>query len=128
MSALISVLLVKAAKGTVDTFSRQVSRKSVFFSNDERNSHEGKLIKDSHYLIEGNKLIGDSHSNARFVVHEEIVKGNFIGLYPELDKVKESGYSSSVICALGYKKFMENKYKDIAEIEPFYLQPFAGVL
>lgn len=89
---------------------------------------DGILQIDTRYLVEGRKLINSSNSNRMFVVHEESSPGHFIDLCPNSLKVKQGDYRASVICTLGHQKYGQKEIKDLAEVEPFYVQPFAGVL
>jgi len=110
-------------KGSVITLVE--ARKGYYYVGKFLN---GILQKDAQYLVEGHKLIDDSVSNLKFVVHEESVPGHFINLSPNPSMVKQGNYRASIICALGNQKYRQKEVKDLAEVEPLYVQPFAGVL
>ena len=61
------------------------------------------------------------------IVHEEISKGYFTQFFEKAIKVIDGNYSASRLCSISYKKLERDQYSKLDEIEPFYLQAFAGI-
>jgi tRNA threonylcarbamoyladenosine biosynthesis protein TsaB len=61
------------------------------------------------------------------VVHEETSKGYFTRFFDKSVKIIDGQYSASRICSLGQQKIEKGQIAKLDEIEPFYLQAFAGI-
>ncbi len=88
----------------------------------------GSSVPDEQYLAEGSKLIQNIASDSKLIVHEEIARDTLINSVPEFIPIEQGNYSAAVICALGYQKYEQKELLNLDEVEPLYLQPFAGIL
>jgi tRNA threonylcarbamoyladenosine biosynthesis protein TsaB len=61
------------------------------------------------------------------VVHEESSVGYFSQSFDKAIKIINGQYSAAKLCKLGNSKFKKGWQANLNEIEPFYLQAFAGV-
>lgn len=105
-------------------FSLIEARNGYYYSNKFFN---GTSLNDSQYLAEAGKIIDGLRPNEKVVVHEEISIGNFKAIAPEFVSVEQSDYRASVICSIGHEKYKQKELLDLYEVEPLYLQPFAGI-
>jgi tRNA threonylcarbamoyladenosine biosynthesis protein TsaB len=62
------------------------------------------------------------------VVHEENSIGYFTGVFEKTAKIIDGRYSAARICAMGNNNFLKGGQQQLHDIEPFYVQPFAGIL
>ncbi len=79
------------------------------------------------YLAEASKIVESLDSDNKLVVHEEITKGYLNNLTPDFIILDQGEYSAATICAIGHLNYNQNNVLHIDDIEPLYLQPFAGV-
>jgi len=82
---------------------------------------------DNAYLSHVSKLERQLSEYGLFVVHEEISKGYFKRFLDRNVEIIEGQYRAARLCALGYDKQLRNPQLNLKEIEPLYLQTFAGV-
>lgn len=61
------------------------------------------------------------------VVHEEISNGYFTQHYNKTLMIIDGPYSAAKICSLGYHKLLKGQAPVLNDIEPMYLQSFAGI-
>jgi tRNA threonylcarbamoyladenosine biosynthesis protein TsaB len=88
----------------------------------------GSNVPEEQYLTEGSTLIKDIDPESMLIVHEEIAPGTLINSVSNLISIEQGNYSSAAICALAYQKYKQSDLLNLDDIEPLYLQPFAGVL
>jgi tRNA threonylcarbamoyladenosine biosynthesis protein TsaB len=88
----------------------------------------GSNIPEEQYLAEGSTLMLNIDPGSKIIVHEEIAPGTLIKSVPNSIPIEKGNYSSAVICAIGYQKYKQKDIMNLDDIEPLYLQPFAGVL
>jgi len=62
------------------------------------------------------------------IVHEENSRGYFTQYFDRAVRIVDGQYSAAKLCELGYKKLQKDQLLKLNEIEPLYLQAFAGVL
>jgi tRNA threonylcarbamoyladenosine biosynthesis protein TsaB len=60
------------------------------------------------------------------VVHEENSKGFFTQVFDKSAEIQNGPYSAAKICHLGYQKLKKGPVLNLNEIDPLYLQTFAG--
>jgi tRNA threonylcarbamoyladenosine biosynthesis protein TsaB len=61
------------------------------------------------------------------VVHEENSQGYLTQVFEKAIRIIDGQYSAAKLCSLGYHKLLRGEMNDISDIEPFYLQAFAGI-
>ncbi len=83
---------------------------------------------DEKYLLPISQLENKIPENVQIVVHEENSKGYFTQFYSRAAEIIAGQYSATRLCALGYNKHLKGPLLRLNEIEPQYLQTFAGVL
>jgi len=88
--------------------------------NKNKSTLEQKLLLP---VFELEHLIPD---NGQVVVHEENSKGYFEQSFGKSAKIIVGQYRAARLCMLGYHK-LNDSHVDLNEIEPLYLQKFAGV-
>jgi len=86
----------------------------------------GKLTKK--YLAPKEQLAAEIPAGAQIIVHEEMHKGTFHKCLPAGRAVIPGDYKPSILCELGRRVFSEQPLTPLDDIEPLYLQAFAGVL
>jgi tRNA threonylcarbamoyladenosine biosynthesis protein TsaB len=86
---------------------------------------EGRLTEK--YLAEKKDLIAAIPADAQIIVHEENQKGGFKAFLGPGRSVIQGEYKSSLICEIGYRTFITQENLPLDQIEPLYLQAFAGV-
>lgn len=64
--------------------------------------------------------------NSVVVVHEESSKGYFTQVFDKSAEIINGPYSAAKICHLGFQKFKKGPVLKLNEINPLYLQTFAG--
>jgi len=89
------------------------------------NRSKSKL--DDKYLSSVSKLEEKIPDNGQIVLHEENSKGHFTKFFGRTAKFVEGQYSAARLCNLGVKKYPKGPHLKLTEIEPQYLQAFAGV-
>ena len=89
------------------------------------NKEKSKL--DQKFLLPGPQLEQRLSPNAQVVVHEENSEGYIRKFLDKTDNIIEGTYSAARLCAIGYSKYQGGMVLDLNEIEPLYLQTFAGV-
>ena len=87
---------------------------------------EGVLTEK--FLAHKDKLAAEIPVNAEIIVHEEIQEGAFQSCLPGGRKVVQGVYETSHLCKLGRRIFAEQPPIALDDVEPLYLQAFAGVL
>lgn len=90
-------------------------------------SHKNGELTDK-YLADKKTLLSTIPLNAQIIVHEENQKGMFRDAFPPGKSIQQGEYKSSVICEIGYEAFINQQGPLLDEIEPLYLQAFAGVV
>jgi tRNA threonylcarbamoyladenosine biosynthesis protein TsaB len=83
---------------------------------------------DQKYLSDVSQLIKQIPNSAQCVVHEENSKGYIKQFLGNKIEIIEGQYRAARLCALGYNKQLKDPLQELNEIEPLYLQTFAGVL
>jgi tRNA threonylcarbamoyladenosine biosynthesis protein TsaB len=73
------------------------------------------------------ELANKIQENGVIVIHEEISKGYFTHYFEKPVKIIDGKYSSAIICEIGQNKSLKEQRSDLNEIEPLYLQAFAGM-
>ena len=101
------------------------ARKDYYYAGSFEN---GFLNPVEQYISEKHEILEKVATGTKIVVHEEINKGLFAAAAKDKYTIQQQDYSAEVICNLGYLKYLENETYLLDEIEPLYLQPFAGVL
>lgn len=81
---------------------------------------------DKAYLSHISQLERQIPENSQIIVHEEIAKGYFKKFIGRDVQVRDGQYHAARLCALGYDKQLQNPFVNLNEIEPLYLQAFAG--
>jgi tRNA threonylcarbamoyladenosine biosynthesis protein TsaB len=104
--------LIEAGKGNYYT---------GLFNEDKKRLDDTKVYSVSQL----EEIISDS---SVIVVNEENSKGYFTEVFENTVRIIDGHYSAAKLCALGYYKSLQGNPTDISEIEPFYLQAFAGIL
>jgi tRNA threonylcarbamoyl adenosine modification protein YeaZ len=84
-------------------------------------------LKDK-YVARLSDLNKNIPANAQIIVHEEREKGKFAQTLSGRDLIIAETYSAEIICSLGISKQQNDEPAALNDIEPLYLQPFAGVL
>jgi tRNA threonylcarbamoyladenosine biosynthesis protein TsaB len=87
-----------------------------------------KTNLDEKFLLNVKQLKKYIPENGTIVIHEESSKGFFAKSFGREATIIQGEYSAARICALGYNKYIEGEYTSLDEVEPLYLQTFAGVL
>ena len=85
-----------------------------------------KSTLDQKFLSPVSQLEQQLSENGQVVVHEENSKGFIEQSFGKFIKIVDGQYHAARLCLLGYNK-QNDPYKDLNEIEPLYLQKFAGV-
>ena len=83
---------------------------------------------DQKYLAHISQLEEELSENAQYIVHEENSKGFFKKFLGNKSEIIDGQYRAARICALGYNNQLKYPLQNLNEIEPMYLQTFAGVL
>jgi tRNA threonylcarbamoyladenosine biosynthesis protein TsaB len=83
---------------------------------------------DEKYLFPISQLENKIPEKGQIVVHEENSKGYFTQFFGRTAEIIAGQYSAARLCALGYNKHLKGPLLKLNEIEPQYLQTFAGVL
>jgi len=65
--------------------------------------------------------------NGVIIIHEEISKGYFTQYFQKPVRIIDGQYSASVICRIAEHKSLTQQRISLNEIEPLYLQAFAGI-
>ena len=90
-------------------------------------SHKnGELTKK--YLADKKELVSEIPEEAQIIVHEEKNKGAFRQILSPDRRLVQGAYKSSIICAIGQRIFEQQAAPALDDIEPLYVQAFAGVL
>lgn len=89
------------------------------------NKENSKL--DQKYLLPVSELEQLFSSNRQIIVHEENSKGLLKQFLDKKVEIIDGKYHAARLCALGYNKYLNGVVQDLNEIEPLYLQTFAGV-
>jgi tRNA threonylcarbamoyladenosine biosynthesis protein TsaB len=87
-----------------------------------------KTNLDEKFLLNLKQLKKYIPENGTVVVHEETSKGFFANSFNRRATIIQEEYNAARICALGYSKYIRGEYTTLDELEPLYLQTFAGVL
>ena len=82
---------------------------------------------DQQYLSSVSQLKKELSQNGQFIVHEEESKGYFKQFLGNTFQVVDGQYRAARLCSLGYYKHLQGSLLKLNEIEPLYLQKFAGV-
>jgi len=85
-----------------------------------------KSTLDQKFLSPASQLEQQVSDNGQVVVHEENSKGFIEKSLSESVKINNGQYRAARLCVLGYEKKIR-PHKDLNEIEPLYLQKFAGI-
>ena len=80
------------------------------------------------YIADKNEIVSEIPAAAQIVIHEEIQKGAFQKILPSDRVVIQGEYRSSIICEIGQRILMKQQVPPLDDVEPLYLQAFAGVL
>ena len=88
------------------------------------NTEKSKL--DQKYLSPISQLEQLS-PNVHIIVYEENSEGYIRKFLSKTAKISDGKYSAARLCALGYYKYQRGSALELNEIEPLYLQNFAGV-
>ena len=80
------------------------------------------------YVAPKEQLATEIPAGAQIIIHEEAHKGTFQKCLPAGRTVVPGDYKSSILCELGRRIFSEQPLTPLDDIEPLYLQGFAGVL
>jgi tRNA threonylcarbamoyladenosine biosynthesis protein TsaB len=89
--------------------------------------NQSKSELDDKFLLSDSQLKEKIPDNGQIVIHEENSKGYLTKFLGRTTKVVEGQYSAARLCDLGFKKYPKGPHQNLAEIEPQYLQAFAGV-
>jgi tRNA threonylcarbamoyladenosine biosynthesis protein TsaB len=85
-----------------------------------------KSTLDQKFLSPVSQLEQRVSDNGQVVVHEENSKGFIEQSLSQSVTIINGQYSAARLCVLGYEKKI-SPHKDLNEIEPLYLQNFAGI-
>jgi len=80
------------------------------------------------FLAHKEQLAAEIPDNTQIIVHEEVQKGTFQKCLPAGRTVIPGDYQASILCETGRRVFTEQPLIPLDDIEPLYLQAFAGVL
>jgi tRNA threonylcarbamoyladenosine biosynthesis protein TsaB len=89
--------------------------------------YQDKSVLDEKYVSSISQLENKISENGLIVVHEENSKGYFTQFFDSNVGIIDGQYSAAKLCELGYKKYLKGPLLQLNEIEPQYLQTFAGV-
>ena len=110
-SAFPAYTLIEAGKGNYFT--------GVFESN--------KTTLDEKNIYSIADLKNNIPESCTVVVHEESSKGYFTEFFDKTVTIVDGQYRASRLCSLGYNKVLKDQVvANLHEIEPLYLQKFAG--
>jgi tRNA threonylcarbamoyladenosine biosynthesis protein TsaB len=110
-SALPVYTLIEAGKGRYFTGIFERDRTQP----DEKDVYSVSELKDK---IQDDGVI---------IIHEEISRGYFTQYFDKPVKITDGHYSAAIICEIGEKKSLKEPRISLNEIEPLYLQAFAGM-
>lgn len=85
-----------------------------------------KTTLNQKFLAPTSQLKQQVSDNGQVVVHEENSEGFFEQSLSETVKIINGQYRAARLCVLGYDK-QNSLSQDLNEIEPLYLQKFAGI-
>lgn len=86
-----------------------------------------KTKLDEKYLSNITQLGKIIPESGHIIVHEEQEKGLFVQSYRGKGSIFQGEYSAVRICSIGYQKYAKGDFLDLDQVEPLYLQAFAGV-
>ena len=86
-----------------------------------------RVLLDEKLLLSHKHIGANYHSAGQIVIHEKITSGYFSETYTGSLPVIPGKFSAAIICELGYHKFTGKKIPELGDIEPLYMQSFAGV-
>lgn len=87
-----------------------------------------KTKVDEQYLSNIAQLEKLIPENADIIIHEERQKGIFKQTYRGKGNIIQADYSAVRTCSIAHQKLLKGDFIDLEQIEPLYLQAFAGVL
>lgn len=83
---------------------------------------------DKKYLSNITQLEKELPDIGNIVVHEELERGKLAQKFDKLVQLLQIEYNAVDLCRISYQKYINENPKSLDEIEPLYLQAFAGVL
>lgn len=86
-----------------------------------------KSTLDQKFLSPVSQLKQELSESGQIIVHEENSKGFLQESFGKAIKIVDGQYRAARLCVLGYNK-QNDLHVDLNEIEPLYLQKFAGIL
>jgi tRNA threonylcarbamoyladenosine biosynthesis protein TsaB len=87
---------------------------------------QNKSTLDEAYLCHISQLEKKLPKHGQIIVHEEIARGYFKQFIDRNVKIPDGQYRAARLCKIGYYKQLQNPLLNLNEIEPLYLQTFAG--
>jgi len=89
--------------------------------------NQDKSVLEEKFLSPVTESEQDFPKFGQIIVHEENSNGHIRKLLDRVVKVVDGQYRAERLCSLGYNKHLKGSYLNLNEIEPLYLQTFAGV-